>query len=404
MKTIFYNKNYSLYFIGTTISIMATGMQFIANTWIALNMTNNSFSIALVLFFSTLPSIIFSLGTGTIVDKFNVKHISIIMDLFRASLLITIFILWYLNLLQIWHIYMLSFFMSIGDNFYNPSVFVLIRKIITSDLLLEANSKVGVGNQIGLLLGSAIGGIIMSLDSPILVMLVNGFLFIISAIITSRIEIKINICNKVREKSFIKDIKLGYMYICKHITIVYSYFIVLFLFLTIKIINMLLPIFCKNLLGVGSIEFGYIDASFAAGAIIGGLLLSFICKKYNRKIIMFIGIMLLSISIMMFSFSVNLIYAMCCYFCIGFSIQVRILYLTLIQEKTNIKYQGRVHSIFNMVFSLISIVLYFSMGYFGEFLSVDWLYKIYSIILICISFFSYKKFYKERRIDKCKNI
>ncbi|MGB8957253.1 MAG: MFS transporter, partial [Tumebacillaceae bacterium] len=151
--SVFINRSYLMYFIATTISSLGTGMQYVANSWLALQLTGSNASVAIVLLCSTIPGILLSPMIGVLVDRFDRKYLAVCTDAFRALVLIAVPILFMFDLLRPWHLYAMAMLVAIGDQIYSPSAMALVREIMPKDQLLNANSTTGVGNQIGALVG-----------------------------------------------------------------------------------------------------------------------------------------------------------------------------------------------------------------------------------------------------------
>lgn len=120
-----------------------TGMQYIANGWLALQITHSNLSVALVLMASTVPGVLLAPIVGVYVDRLDRRILAASMDLFRACVLFGIPLLWWLHRLQPWHLYLMAFFPGVGDYTYNASVLGLIREVVPRDQLLLANSTIG---------------------------------------------------------------------------------------------------------------------------------------------------------------------------------------------------------------------------------------------------------------------
>ena len=69
------SRNYRLYFFGQLISLSGTWLQWVAQGWLVLKMTNSAFQIGLIAAIGTLPSLIVTPLGGVIVDRFNKKKI-----------------------------------------------------------------------------------------------------------------------------------------------------------------------------------------------------------------------------------------------------------------------------------------------------------------------------------------
>lgn len=386
-------RSYMLYFIGTSLSYFGTGMQFIANAWLVLEMTEANVSVAILLICSTLPGILLSPLLGVLVDQYDRKKLAALMDLFRAIVLLCIPIVYWLDFLSVWHLYLMAFLIAVGDIIFQPTVIALIREIIPRHLLMTANTTTQITAQIGSLVGAGLGGLIVAFLSPIWVMIINAVTFLISAICIHYMRKSHQ--NPTNKKSiqktwsrYKKDLAdgLGYIRINRHIALIYI--LMLTFPITLRLVNVLLPSFTKDILHLGAEGFGYIDAAFAIGAVAGGIYLPTITKKLGRHLTMILGMGALAGSLIFFSLSNNLWTAMIGYLLIGLTFQVRILYLTTTQLLVEINYQGRVHSVFTTFVSVLSLGVYLLMGVLSELISQRWLYASHGLLILGIALLS----------------
>lgn len=84
------NPNYQLYFSGQLISLIGTWLQIIAQDWLVLKLTNSAFLIGLFAAVATLPTLLFTLFGGVIVDRFKKRKVLIFT---QTSSIIMAFIL-----------------------------------------------------------------------------------------------------------------------------------------------------------------------------------------------------------------------------------------------------------------------------------------------------------------------
>lgn len=397
--SIFRFRPYLLYFIGHTISMLGTGMQFIATGWLAMELTGSSSSVAYVLIATSLPGIVLSPFIGAVADRFDRKWIAVVSDLFRALVLIGLPILWWLGSLEAWHLYLAAFLVAFGDELYAPAAMSLMREVLPPSMLLYANSTNTIAMQAGALVGAGIGGVIISLSSSIMVMLINAASFLVSALCIVMIRKGI-----VRPKEtassmkgglriFWNEIVQGLSYIKGRHGILFFYMMIFFIRMSLYTINVLLAPFAKDVLKVGAMGFGYIDASFAIGAVAGNILLPHATRVRGNSFVMVLGLAGTAAAILLFGFSPNLAAAMFIYFALGVFFQVGVLYLTRAQEATELSYQGRVHATFNMAFSMLSLGIYLGMAYLMEMYSFRLLYVVQGAIVAIAALLAYRVLY-----------
>src|SRR6266496_2995143 len=63
------HRNFRLFWIGQTISLIGTWMQQVGQGWLALELSNSAFIVGLVAAAGNLPILLFSLYAGVIVDR-----------------------------------------------------------------------------------------------------------------------------------------------------------------------------------------------------------------------------------------------------------------------------------------------------------------------------------------------
>ncbi|HVX40948.1 MAG TPA: MFS transporter [Gemmatimonadaceae bacterium] len=68
-RTLVQHRNFRLFWMGQTLSLIGTWMQTMAQGWLALELTNNAFYVGLVATVTSLPILVFSLHAGVLVDR-----------------------------------------------------------------------------------------------------------------------------------------------------------------------------------------------------------------------------------------------------------------------------------------------------------------------------------------------
>src|SRR3989304_9422938 len=88
-------RNYRLFFIGQSISLIGTWMQVIAISWLVYDLTSSALLLGLVGFFSQIPSFFLTPFSGVFIDRWNRHRILIIT---QTLSMIQAFILAFLTL------------------------------------------------------------------------------------------------------------------------------------------------------------------------------------------------------------------------------------------------------------------------------------------------------------------
>lgn len=406
---LLHKKAYALYAVASAVSSIGTGMQFLVDSWLALQLVGANYAVALVLIFSALPGIVLSPVIGLAVDRLDRKFLASGMDLFRGTVLLLVFLLWWFKLLQAWHIYLMTFLMATGDQVFFSSTRGLIREILPKELLLSANATTVTMIQLGMSLGAATGGLVIAIYSPGAVIVLNAISFLISGscIINMRrgyVSPRVALVHSTGFQGLFDDLKAGVDYISQHTFLVRPYLALFSLTMTISVMNVLLAPFAKDVLHTGAAGFGYIDASFALGAVLGALFLPLFTRWVGEKPLMVLGVAATGGGLILFALAKTLIVAIIAYFLIGICFQVRILHSTNAQRNVDVDYQGRVATFFYTIFALITLVIYSIMGFLQEVLSQRYLYAFQGIFLFLVTLLIAKPLLISFRVAKAKQV
>jgi MFS family permease len=89
-RVVLRHRNFRLFWIGQTLSLIGTWMQTMAQGWLALELTNSAFLVGLVATASSIPILLFTMPAGAIVDrsdKLRIVRIAQVAFLLEASTL-----------------------------------------------------------------------------------------------------------------------------------------------------------------------------------------------------------------------------------------------------------------------------------------------------------------------------
>ncbi len=134
-----------------------------------------------VLIFSMLPMLLFVLIGGMVVDRIDRKKLMLFSDLLRGLAVAVISGLAFAQLLEVWHIYLLSILFGLVDAFSNPAYSALMPEVVVPENLPSANSLTSMSAQLTGVAGPALGAAIVALGGTPLAFALDAASFIISA-------------------------------------------------------------------------------------------------------------------------------------------------------------------------------------------------------------------------------
>jgi MFS transporter, DHA3 family, macrolide efflux protein len=382
------NPSYRLLILGWGISAIGNGMQFIASSWLATELSGKGYAAALVLIAQTLPGLLLAPFLGVFIDRLERRKLAAFLDFFRATGLMLVPLVYWFGKPEAWHLYAMTLVVALADSLYWATRGALVREVVPKEKLLEANTISMTTVQLGMILGASASGFIIAAASPVTVMLFNTGTYIVSGILTLLMRVEVR--QSSAQKAYLEDLRAGWNYLRQHPELWFPYFGGLMLFSTIQTVNVLLVPFVKNVLNLEADALGLIDAAWAVGAVAAGFVLGGAVRRFGRERLMVLSPLLLALCLMAFSFSSSLLTALVLYALGGFLIRGNILYRTTSQERTDLSFQGRVESIVGVVSSLVALVIFALMGVLQEFVSPRTLYWLQSVVLLFLAFWAWR--------------
>jgi MFS family permease len=93
-RVLLTHRNFRLFWLGQTLSLVGTWMQTMAQGWLALELTNNAFLVGLVASIGALPILVLSLPAGVLADR---EHKLRLVTIAQSLLLLEALALWWLT-------------------------------------------------------------------------------------------------------------------------------------------------------------------------------------------------------------------------------------------------------------------------------------------------------------------
>ena len=174
----FQHRNYRLWFFGQLTSLVGSWMQNTAQGYLIYSLTGSQAYLGLVGFVSGVPALLFMLFGGLVADRMPRRNLMIIIQSFMMTLAFILAGLVYFELVQPWHILVLSFLLGIANAFDTPARLSLVADLVPKEDMTNAIAFNAIMFNAGLIIGPAIGGLIYAFTGPALCFTINGLSFI----------------------------------------------------------------------------------------------------------------------------------------------------------------------------------------------------------------------------------
>jgi MFS family permease len=343
------SKNYRLYFMGQSVSLVGSWMQNVALSWLIYRLTGSVFLLGLTGFANQIPAFILSPITGVLTDRYNRRRIMILAQVcfMLQALLMAMLVLF--NIILVWHILVLSVIFGIISAFDAPARQSLVVDMIDNpdDLgnAIALNSAVFNGAR---LIGPAIAGVVIALVGEGICFLLNAisYLAVILALVKMSIEVK---PAHTSDNNLRKAFSEGLSYTFRSLPIRRLLIQLAILSLVALPFIVLLPAYVKEILHGSAGTLGFLMSAMGAGALTGAIYLAARRSILGLGRIISVFSILLGLMIVLASFSESTGFSLCLFYFAGLSMILSIAAInTLLQTIADEDKRGRVMSFYAM--------------------------------------------------------
>lgn len=357
------HRPFALLWAGQTVSRLGDSLHRIALAWWVLEKTGSAAAMGTVLVLTQIPLLIFLLIGGIVVDRFPRIRIMFLSDVLSGAVVTFIAVFSWMDILEVWHIYIASLVFGFVQAFFFPAYQSIIPQITPPDMLTSANSLNGLSGRITGIVGPSIGAALVVAGGTSLTFALDGLSFFISALFVFPLLRGNVIETQSREKaaetlgkpkSMKEAFNQGIIDLREGFHVIMS---VPWIWVTILIygfVNMAeaspravaMPFLIKNNLGADVSLLGIFGSTFSAGFIVGALLLGQFKRLHRRGLMAYLTTLTQGVLLLFFGFKFPIPVLIASMFVYGFSFSVfGLIWNNTLQEMVPHEMLGRVYSI-----------------------------------------------------------
>ena len=268
-----------------TVSQLGTAMTDYAIIIWVYSRKGTASSVTLLTVCTFLPTIFFRFLAGSVVDRLNKKRIMLIADLLAACGTLVVFVLHSADVLQIWHLYVINFLLSLMNAFQEPASFVAVSLLVPKEHYSRAGGLQGFSGAAVSILAPALGALLLASGGLNLVLLVDLSTFAVAfLVLLFLIRIPETERQKTEKEPFSETCLAGIRYLKEHTAILrITLFLAVINFMA-KLGNdgMLSP-FILGRTGNNQSVLGMVE-SFTALGVLSGSLLATLMKPVKKRV------------------------------------------------------------------------------------------------------------------------
>jgi MFS family permease len=361
------HRNFRLFTIGQSISLIGTWMQQVAVGWLVYTMTDSALLLGLVSFAAQGPTFVLAPLAGAIADRGNRRRLLLIVQSLMMVQALVLALLVLSGKVQIWHIVALSALLGCLSGFDIP-----IRQ---SFLVEMVEGREDLSNAIALnssmfngarLVGPAIAGFAIALVGEGACILISGVskIAVLAALVAQQIKPRIQ---HPQHEPMLSQIRVGFSYAFGFSPIRSVLLLVAVVSLVGVPFSVLLPIVAGNVLHGDSKTLGALVSSSGAGALAAALYLAGRASVRGLSRVITLSCTTFGVALMLFSMSRELWLSSPALILVGFGMMLQMASSnTFLQTVVDDDKRGRILSLYTMAYIGVAPIGSLLMGWVAE--------------------------------------
>jgi MFS family permease len=342
--------NYRLYFTGQLISLIGTWMQNVAQGWLVYQLTGSPFYLGLVGFMASIPVLFLSLGAGVLIDRVPRRAVLMATQTTAMTLALVLSVLVFTNVVQPWHILVLSFLLGVSQAFDGTARQTFVKDMVGKEDMMNAIALNSALFNMSRIIGPALAGITLAAVGPAWCFLLNGLSFLAVIFGIWRMELP-KFVPPARAVAMVAEIKEGLRYIRDNETIR-----TLMLLISISAIfgfayNTLLPAYAQDVLHVDAQGLGFLSTASGLGALAGALIMASFGQSIRKGVLLTAGSLIFPVMLILLAFNGTFLGALPLLIASSFGAMIQNTTAnTLVQTNVPDHLRGRVMSVYMLTF------------------------------------------------------
>jgi MFS family permease len=356
------HRQFRLLWLGLAISIAGSQMQVWALFWHIRSLTEHPIALGGVGLARIIPIVLFSLLGGAVADFTNRRRLLFFTQSVMALSAAALAWLSFNRQITVWHIYLLTAIQAVAIAFDTPARQSLVPNLVPSRDLPNAFSLQSISFQTGSIVGPALSGLVIGYWGQPHIYLINAisYLGVILALlamgpVSQQTSPRRGASVSGERPAFAKaklqfaSIQEGIRFIVAH-PIILSTMLLDFFATFFSSANTLMPIYARDILRVGALEYGWLSAAQSVGALTAALVISQLGEIRRQGPIFLASVIAFGLATIAFGFTRSLPLALLALVLVGASDSVStIIRNTIRQLQTPDHIRGRMVSI-NQIF------------------------------------------------------
>jgi MFS family permease len=395
MLAAFTYRDFRVQWFGACSSSIGTWTQLSAQNWMVLSLTGSAFFLGLDAFLQQLPIMLFTLIGGVLADRHDRRRTLLTSQYIQMATAASLAVLVYFELVEIWHILLLSFTTGLAQAFGGPAYQALIPSLVDKKDLPNAVALNSIQFNIARVLGPLVFGATIAAfarwgfsdpQAMAACFALNALSFLV--VIWALMSLHVKHIPSTGITSMRDELRTGLSYVRNHGSLVALIVLAASTtFLGFAVLTFL-PLFTQTVFNEGAQTYSHLLAFSGAGSVAGALVVAWLGKFPRMGLTALVVQVAYGLLILAFAASHVLWLSEVLLFLTGAALMIVFSTVTsLIQLIAPNEMRGRVMSIYMVAFrggmplgSLVS-------GYFATLIGAQMVIAINGVLLVVVALY-----------------
>ena len=151
-------RNFRLLWGAGALSAIGDQFDLIAFPWLVLLVTGDPLAVGTVIAVGGIPTVVFMLLGGSLVDRFSPRAIMQVSNFVRIALSVALAALILTGSSELWLIYLFALLKGISDSFFYPAQTAMVPRVVPTERLRQYNALIQTTAELGGFIGPMFAG------------------------------------------------------------------------------------------------------------------------------------------------------------------------------------------------------------------------------------------------------
>ena len=297
----FRHRDFAVFWSGNFLSNVGTWMQTVALGWLVLEITDSAWLLGVQGFVTAAPTLLFTLVGGAIADRVDRRRLMLVMQFGMLALALLLGTLALFEKIDLRSILVIAFFSGLAMAINIPAYQALYPELVEEEDLLNAVALNTAQFNIARAVGPTVAGLSLGALGSAGCFYLNAVSFL--GLIVALLIIRPPQFIPHKGGSVWQAMREGFAFVGERRLILLLLSVSGFLSLFGLPFVILMPVFARNLLGVGASGLGYLMGGAGVGASLCAIVLAYIGEPRNKSRTITGSAMIFSLALVLFSMS-----------------------------------------------------------------------------------------------------